>query len=443
MWGEGLYICCFLPKSLLSTKGPLSISEARAIKTMPPRLAYKKSRKGCERCKARRVKCDEAHPECSNCTKHGVSCEYSSHAPFRSETMQPPTENNGSPSSATHPMCLADPYSEPGEITNLIEPEERRELELRLLHHFITIVTYTFPACNEKRYRDLWTIDAVRSGFQHAFLFNAILAISALHLLSDIRSMTCLYARDEDQVTVERVTKTLSITDTDKVKDIARAHRIYLNTAIRQQREAISNLCSSNADAVFMASLLLSYQSLKLIPDRSNSSSYSPPIQWLKMTKAVATIIEAARPMVQNDSMIALMLAYSTEPDFKDEMAMFNPLYRKPFEALLDWSLCPEPCLDLEVRSAYEKTAYVGGVYRALLNKEAPRAMIRRIVCLGVLAPTRYIELLEQGRPRALAILVHHLALSQLLKSIGGFMGWQIARSTGYKAYYQPSGSGP
>lgn len=391
---------------------------------MAPRLAHKKSRKGCKRCKVRRVKCDETHPECSNCTKHGVSCEYSNHAPCQSEPVQPPPESNGSQSSAKSPICLASPYSDLEETTNLSEPDERRELELRLLHHFITIVTYTFPACNEQRYRDLWTIDAVRSGFQHAFLFNAILAISALHLLSDIRSMTYLYARDEDQVAVERVTNTRSIADTDKGRDLASAHRLYLNTAIRQQREAISNLSSSNADAVFMASLLISYQSLRLIPDQSTSLSYSPPIQWLKMSKAVATIIEAAGPMVQNGSMIALMLAYTTEPDFKDETAMFNPLYRKPFEALLDWSRCPEPCLDPDIRHAYEKTlAYVGGVYRALLNNEAPRSMIRRIVCLGVLAPARYIELLEQGRPRALVILAHHLALSQAIEEHWWFHG--------------------
>jgi len=321
-------------------------------------------------------------------------------------------------------MCLESPYSDPGETTVLTRSEERRELELRLLHHLITIVTYTFPACNEQRYRDLWTIDAVRSGFQHAFLFNAILAISALHLLSDIRSMTCLYARDEDQEAVERVTQTPSINGTEKFKDLARAHRLYLNTAVRQLREAISSLCSSNADTVFMASLLLSYQSLRLIPDPSTSLSYSPPIQWLKMTKAIATIIETARRMVQNDSMIALTLAYTTEPDFKDEKAMFNPFYRKPFEALLDWSRCPEPCLDLETRLAHEKTlAYVGGVYLAFLNKEAPRVMIRRIVCLGVLAPARYIDLLEQGRPRTLATLAHHLALSQAIEEHWWFHG--------------------
>lgn len=391
---------------------------------MAPRLAHKKSRKGCKRCKARRVKCDETHPECSNCAKHGVSCEYSKHVPARAKTTRRPIKSNGSVSSERSPICLASPYSDTREGTSLFEPEERRVLELRLLHHFITIVTYTFPACNEQRYRDLWTIDAVRSGFQHAFLFNAILAISALHLLSDTRSNTYFYARDEDRLAVERVMETRSITHNDKGRDLARAHRLYLNTAIRQQREAISTLSSSNADAIFMASLLLSYQSLRLIPDQASSPSYSPPIHWLKMSKAVFTIIEAAGPMVQNNSMITLMLAYTTEPDFKDEAAMFNPLYRRPFEALLDWTRCPEPGLDLEIRNAYEKTlAYVGGVYRALLDKEPPRSLTRRIVCLGVLAPPRYIELLEQRRPRALAILAHHLAISRAVEEHWMFYG--------------------
>lgn len=136
---------------------------------MPPRLAHKKSRRGCQQCKARRVKCDETHPACTKCTKHGVPCEYSRNALLRSGIVPPPMGRNGSISSTTPPMCLESPYSDPGETTLSIESGERRELELRLLHHFTTTVTYTFPACNEQRYRDLWTIDAVRSGFQHLF----------------------------------------------------------------------------------------------------------------------------------------------------------------------------------------------------------------------------------------------------------------------------------
>ncbi len=49
--------------------------------------------------------------------------------------------------------------------------------------------------------------------------------------------------------------------------------------------------------------------------------------------------------------------------------------------------------------------------------------MVRRIVCLGVLAPRRYIELLEEGRPRALAILAHHMALSQAVEEHWWFHG--------------------
>ncbi|KAI3392907.1 hypothetical protein diail_4994 [Diaporthe ilicicola] len=41
-----------------------------------PRLYHKKSRMGCLRCKARRVKCDEARPSCSGCSRHLVECVY-------------------------------------------------------------------------------------------------------------------------------------------------------------------------------------------------------------------------------------------------------------------------------------------------------------------------------------------------------------------------------
>ena len=43
---------------------------------MPPRLSHTKSRRGCNRCKKRRVKCDEVHPTCGACRRHNVVCEY-------------------------------------------------------------------------------------------------------------------------------------------------------------------------------------------------------------------------------------------------------------------------------------------------------------------------------------------------------------------------------
>ncbi|PQK18067.1 hypothetical protein BB8028_0010g00560 [Beauveria bassiana] len=42
----------------------------------PPRRSHTKSRKGCETCKRRRIRCDESFPQCRNCTKHKVRCPY-------------------------------------------------------------------------------------------------------------------------------------------------------------------------------------------------------------------------------------------------------------------------------------------------------------------------------------------------------------------------------
>ena len=42
------------------------------------RKPHRKSRGGCGGCKLRRVKCDEAKPECKQCTKFGVLCSYES-----------------------------------------------------------------------------------------------------------------------------------------------------------------------------------------------------------------------------------------------------------------------------------------------------------------------------------------------------------------------------
>lgn len=52
-----------------------------------------------------------------------------------------------------------------------------------------------------------------------------------------------------------------------------RAHRIYLNLAIRQQRQVVPHMNIDNADAIFMASVLLSYQTMNLLTPMSDPSS--------------------------------------------------------------------------------------------------------------------------------------------------------------------------
>ncbi|KAG9231116.1 hypothetical protein BJ875DRAFT_470444 [Amylocarpus encephaloides] len=45
------------------------------------RRAHKKSRRGCRNCKLRRVKCDEARPQCLKCVDYGVTCNHDATIP--------------------------------------------------------------------------------------------------------------------------------------------------------------------------------------------------------------------------------------------------------------------------------------------------------------------------------------------------------------------------
>jgi hypothetical protein len=369
---------------------------------MAPRLAHKKSRRGCQRCKARKVKCDEVHPVCTNCRRHEVGCEYG-------DPSSPDSKVKSQSSSMTSLHGPESPYTDLEDIEHALKPDERRLLELRLLHHYTTVVTNSFTT---EPFRQMWSLDTVRLGFEHPFLLNAIFAITSLYIACDAGEGSRVYSYDQGAESVanmiDRPKFSLGNIDQEKV------HRIYLNLAVRTQREAVSSINPHNADAVFLASVLLSYQSLKLLPNSPSPKIYSPPTQWLRMSNAISTVVQAARPLAREGSVVDMIRTMQMQPDFRDRATIFNPQNMKPFEALLDWSSYPEPDLDLESRSVYEQTlAYIGGVWQAILNKESPDILYRRLVLLGIFVPPQFATFLDQGRPRALVILAHHFAMAR------------------------------
>ena len=399
---------------------------------MAPRLAHKKSRRGCQRCKARKVKCDEVHPTCGGCTRHNVPCTFDD--PFissnnghnstdvhRNGNVSPEDKSASASSqpSAVSPHGPESPYADLEDIDKAFTPDERRRLELRLLHHFMTIVTFTFPSSNEPQFREMWNVDVVRLSFQHDFLHNAILAIASLHILSEPGGRGIFYyAHDEDVRSVARVTNAAMSSLPSEI-DYEKAHRIYLNLAVRQQRQAVINLCSQNADAILLSALLLQYQALKLLPSQESKATYAPPLQWLQMTRAIGTIAAAAKPIIPPGSILEFMDKTNDEPDFKNQEGLFK--FDHPFHALLDYDSPTEP---IEARNTYRLAlAYVGRVYQALLDKDPPRVLSRWMLFLPIVIPRHFISLVEQGRPRALAILAHAFAMAKAVDEHWWFRG--------------------
>ncbi|KAI1807950.1 hypothetical protein F4811DRAFT_503845 [Daldinia bambusicola] len=70
-----------------------------------PRRRYKRTRTGCERCRAQHRKCDEGKPECRRCTDSGVTCKYTARVAFlekNSKTVVGSAPSSPSVASAKH-----------------------------------------------------------------------------------------------------------------------------------------------------------------------------------------------------------------------------------------------------------------------------------------------------------------------------------------------------
>ncbi|KAK3381317.1 hypothetical protein B0H63DRAFT_200157 [Podospora didyma] len=126
-----------------------------------PRKGHTKSRRGCFACKRRKVKCQENLPECLNCTRIGLTCEYPK-----------PQKPSASVSPPTLPLSLSPPSP-----VQSIEPSFAME-DMRFFHHFLF---HAYPPVPMLQGDDIWKGVATLS-YSYDFLIHAMLGLAASHL---------------------------------------------------------------------------------------------------------------------------------------------------------------------------------------------------------------------------------------------------------------------
>lgn len=104
-------------------------------------LSHTKSRKGCESCKKRHIRCDESFPQCRNCTKHKTRCPYND-IPVQEARPNGPPDLLWTPEVQTtldqwRRTCL---FPFPGlDINPTPSPQLYSYQELRLIYHVASI----------------------------------------------------------------------------------------------------------------------------------------------------------------------------------------------------------------------------------------------------------------------------------------------------------------
>lgn len=225
----------------------------------PPRRSHTKSRKGCETCKRRHIRCDETFPQCRNCTKHKIRCPYNditvaddrSVSPDRPELMWTPqieADIARWQQTGVFPFPALNIYPEPN-------PQYLTVESLRLIYHVASI-------CQQLRSISadgftIWTRQIptiIGIGATNAYVMHALLAFSASHITY--------------------------LNECPVVGIMADEHR---GIALKGLQEAISTFSRETSDAILAASLVLSWQATDW---RS----------WTQLMQGTRSVIEAMDP---------------------------------------------------------------------------------------------------------------------------------------------------
>ncbi|RAL10325.1 Zn(II)2Cys6 domain-containing transcription factor afumD [Aspergillus homomorphus CBS 101889] len=322
-----------------------------------PRLAHRKSRTGCQRCRARRVKCDESRPVCHNCHRHGIPCVYD----------RPAEEGAILPSAGIQARSLETSLSDPGNDTNM---------ELRLLHHFTLFTSATMPGAHLKRIKDCWSIDVPRLAFSYKPLLHALFAISALHL--------------------------------SKVNpDEAGLPDIYCNVleqALREHRLCIGGITTQTADAVCFTSILLQINVFATLQNHP-VVSYEQISEWMRLVRGSVAVFDAALEIARHSTHPAnIWCIIDTFP-----MSLRTNPDAGSFSFLLPF--VPDDEDDETALEAYRgAVGHINATWLAMEAKEHPQISCRRLMVFPLFVTTEFIDLLEKRRPRALVPYQHYYA---------------------------------
>lgn len=268
------------------------------------------------------------------------------------------------------------------------ETKERRLLELRLMTNFIDRVAQPFGLPQSNGVTSAWTKDVPKLALECENVLYGVLSLSATNLL-----------RDEP---------------TDAVLLAARQN--YLVLALGAQRRAVDSLNNLGVEAACFTSLMILINSFAMLHERIHDP-YTPPMPWLEMGKGAGSIIRFLLDINQNIYATRVKKVIESPPYIWDDPTVSGEANRREFMGVLSRSLASEDIWDDETLNAYETTlGYIGSIHKSIQRGEPTFAVCKRIICFPMYIPPRFIDFVQEERPRALVVLAHFFAVVAQVK---------------------------
>lgn len=308
-----------------------------------------------------------------------MACTYDRAA----KTVKPPSVliNGTSPSQGDSPVSAADDG-----IAHSQESKRRRKLELDLFYHY---VSETGPSL---------AVDEVSEPFIGPVMCNMALQSDAV--LYGVCLISALHRA-----------KMSNFTDMDSLNH----YRTYLSMALNEHNKEIARLSVDNVDSACLTSSLFRVHGFIRLQDRS-LEPYTPPIEWLRMTGASNVTFRRAYGLSKvHPNSIGLKMMSSVSYLIEERR---NDNYSHDLRHLLQRQGAHElsESWDDEIADAYKMAVNcIGLAWKSINSFDPPGTLCRRLIVFPMMVDKRFLDLVEERRPRALVILAHYFALLNTL----------------------------
>ncbi|KAH6973229.1 hypothetical protein EDB80DRAFT_743245 [Ilyonectria destructans] len=337
------------------------------------RRRHHKSRAGCRQCKSRRVRCDENRPNCGNCIKREITCEYfdmrysiANHrkSPPRILPRSHQTQNEV----AISPIHSTQEYtriassgfiSSQDLFSTSVRTRSERLLDLRLFHHYLEMTTRSTD------FQVTWSFWIVEEAVQSPHVMDALLGFSAFHL------------RRYDKFD----------------QSLREASHRFMARAIEHHREQLregfnEKNATRSAAICALVSVHASVNNSYLVPEGGPRL----PLHWFHSFQTGLRVVHMAQSFIQ-DSKLSRQFQGLTSL----EQVMMQGTCNDKFNFLLEYP-DTQGSLDEDSLPAYSQAV-------ALLSSLYSDLQHAKPLFFFVAVPSRFVDLLAAKDPRALAIL--------------------------------------
>ncbi|KAI2617468.1 hypothetical protein GGR54DRAFT_208201 [Hypoxylon sp. NC1633] len=348
---------------------------------------HKKSRAGCQQCKRRKVKCDEARPRCKNCRLRKEDCKYPK-PPSTSLVTRPKTDSVTS-SLGTSPRAdheyddgtfvVAEPLFRPREMTD--------ELDMKMLWFYTTQGFHSFSIQSGRSsiVDHVLQVKVVEHAFQSPFLMDCLMATSSMEL----QAMN-------QKIPFQRAVS-------------------YRARAFEGYRSAIERAEPRDFPALLACSLLMIAASSEMFRDTESKRLYI--IDWMLVWRGIGLIVEIVSPPVLEESGMAVLF-YRPPVDLERAATYI------PNNLLFMVASIKAGDTDEEYKEVYyDMLKYLGSLYQELREHGFNAILDLRIITFFTFVPKPFVPLAQEHRPRALIMLAHHLCFVKMTANVWWMAG--------------------